>query len=91
MSSSGAGSGGAATSSGLSVVLQLEDGIAVELLLDALLEGEDGKLENFHRLDHVRSELHPLLHPHLSCHFQLHAITTLCDSGPSLLLVIREP
>ncbi len=42
-------------------LLGFQHGITVKLLFDSFLQGEDGKLENLHRLNHVRSELHPLL------------------------------
>ena len=41
-------------------VAQLQNGIFLQFLLDALLQGHDGQLQDFHRLNHARSQDHSL-------------------------------
>jgi len=45
------------------VLLKIEDGILLHLLLDPLLERQDGQLQNLHGLDHPRRQHLFLLHP----------------------------
>ena len=43
------------------VLAQVEHGILLDLLLDPLLQGQDGQLQNLHGLDHPRRQNHLLL------------------------------
>ena len=45
------------------VLPQVEHGILLDFLLDPLLQGQDGQLQNLHRLDHPRRQNLLLYHP----------------------------
>ena len=57
-------------------VLQLQDGVLLQLLLDALLQRHDGQLQDFHRLDHAGGQDHPLVQPLLHAGLESHGLGT---------------
>src|SRR5205823_4161127 len=58
-------------------LLDLQDGVLLELLLDALLQGHDRELQDLHRLDHARRQNHGLVHPLLHRRVESHESTPL--------------
>ena len=56
------------------VLLQFEDGILPHFLLDPLLQGQDGQLQNLHRLDHPRRQNLFLHHPQVLTERKSHKI-----------------
>ena len=57
---------------GLFVGPLFEHDVILQLLFDAVVERHDRQLENLHRLDHARSQLHLLAHLHVLRKIQLH-------------------
>ena len=50
-------------------------GVIDEFLIDAVLQRHDRQLQNFHGLDHPRSQLHLLAHLHRLRKIQLHGVS----------------
>ena len=64
----------------------LQDRILLQLVFDALLQGHHGELEDLHRLDHARRQLHSLVDPHV-----LPGINPHVQRPPTVATVLQRP